>query len=108
MHLFAPGTATMTRPANPSGAGGCILFFFGGGWRLGTPEQFYPHCSDLAAARRFAASDFPLWTGLIPVDVENGAPIHLEAQTDRIVDVVLRIRPVPAQDVSGVITGNHP
>ena len=25
-----------------------IVFFFGGGWVGGTPQQFYPHCQDLA------------------------------------------------------------
>jgi hypothetical protein len=25
-----------------------IVFFFGGGWRAGTPSQFFPHCEYLA------------------------------------------------------------
>ena len=38
LHLFSPsGRGTGSRlPA--------IVFFFGGGWTGGTPEQFFPHC----------------------------------------------------------------
>lgn len=41
MHIFEPeGTGTEPRPA--------IVFYFGGGWNGGSPEQFYPHCRYLA------------------------------------------------------------
>jgi acetyl esterase/lipase len=33
-----------------------IVFFFGGGWRGGTPEQFAPHCEHLAARGMVALS----------------------------------------------------
>lgn len=42
MELFSPrGALTSLRPA--------ILFFHGGGWELGTPEQFFPQCRFFAA-----------------------------------------------------------
>lgn len=42
LHVFKPKgwTAADQRPA--------IVFFFGGGWVSGKPQQFYPHCQDLA------------------------------------------------------------
>jgi acetyl esterase len=33
-----------------------IVFFFGGGWTGGTPEQFYPHCKYLASRGMVAMS----------------------------------------------------
>jgi acetyl esterase/lipase len=33
-----------------------IVFFFGGGWRAGTPEQFFPHCRHLASRGMVAIS----------------------------------------------------
>jgi len=43
MHIFRPvdWEAADSRPA--------IVFFFGGGWVGGAPEQFYPHCRYLAS-----------------------------------------------------------
>ncbi len=43
LHLFEPPDLRSTdkRPA--------IVFFFGGGWRSGSPAQFYPHCDYLAS-----------------------------------------------------------
>lgn len=36
-----------------------ILFFFGGGWRNGSPEKFYPHCAYLASRGMVAvAADY--------------------------------------------------
>ncbi|MGY8767744.1 MAG: alpha/beta hydrolase fold domain-containing protein, partial [Pirellulales bacterium] len=42
MHIFEPQghKSSDSRPA--------IVFFFGGGWRGGTPTQFYTHCKHLA------------------------------------------------------------
>lgn len=42
LHIFKPKgwSADDKRPA--------IVFFFGGGWISGTPQQFYPHSRDLA------------------------------------------------------------
>lgn len=50
LHVFKPEgwTADDKRPA--------IVFFFGGGWVGGSPEQFYPHCEDLAKAGLVAIS----------------------------------------------------
>ncbi len=43
MHIFEPDLRSdMQIPA-------AIVFFFGGGWVGGTPEQFYPHCKYLAS-----------------------------------------------------------
>jgi acetyl esterase len=43
LHLFYP-------PAQvPADRRPCIVFFFGGGWVSGSPEQFYPQCRYLAA-----------------------------------------------------------
>ena len=43
LHIFGPvnGSAGKLNPA--------IIFFFGGGWTLGTPIQFYPECAHFAA-----------------------------------------------------------
>jgi acetyl esterase len=43
MYIFEPGDhkATDSRPA--------IVFFFGGGWTGGSPQQFYPQCKYLAS-----------------------------------------------------------
>jgi acetyl esterase/lipase len=42
-YIFQPDTEIHkgSRPA--------IVFFFGGGWRKGTPKQFFPHCEYLAS-----------------------------------------------------------
>lgn len=50
IHVFSPPgwTAADTRPA--------IVFFFGGGWRKGSPAQFYPHCRYLASRGMVAMS----------------------------------------------------
>jgi acetyl esterase len=41
LHVFEPPKSDdVKRPA--------IVFFFGGGWNGGTPNQFYPHCAHLA------------------------------------------------------------
>ena len=41
---------TIVRPAGSDPASGrpCVLFFHGGGWRRGTPQQFLPYCRLLA------------------------------------------------------------
>jgi acetyl esterase/lipase len=43
LHVFYPDNHRLsdTRPA--------IVFFFGGGWNGGSPNQFYPHCEYLAS-----------------------------------------------------------
>lgn len=42
LHIFAPtNSASKPRPA--------IVFFFGGGWSVGTPVQFYSECAHFAA-----------------------------------------------------------
>ncbi|MBK1830094.1 alpha/beta hydrolase fold domain-containing protein [Verrucomicrobiaceae bacterium R5-34] len=43
LHIFNPKDhkATDQKPA--------IVFFFGGGWKGGKPQQFYPHCEYLAS-----------------------------------------------------------
>lgn len=50
MHIFDSrnGAKGARRPA--------IVFFFGGGWRKGTPAQFYPHCRYLATRGMVAAA----------------------------------------------------
>ncbi len=50
MHLFFPAGQV---PGTPVPG---IVFFFGGGWLRGTPEQFYPHCRYLAERGMVAAS----------------------------------------------------
>jgi acetyl esterase/lipase len=40
----------------PKGRRPAIVFFFGGGWRAGRPEQFYPHCAYLASRGMVAVS----------------------------------------------------
>lgn len=50
LHVFEPERAKPTDPRP------CILFFFGGGWRAGTPAQFYPHCRYLATRGLVAMS----------------------------------------------------
>lgn len=49
-YIFEPAghTSSDQRPA--------IVFFFGGGWRAGTPGQFLPHCQHLAARGMVAIS----------------------------------------------------
>ena len=50
LHVFKPEgwSAEDQRPA--------AVFFFGGGWVGGTPQQFYPHCRELAALGIVAVS----------------------------------------------------
>lgn len=50
LHVFRPdaGPSAPPRPA--------IVFFFGGGWRKGSPRQFYPHCAYLASRGMVAIS----------------------------------------------------
>ncbi len=50
LHIFTPEGHQVSdnRPA--------IVFFFGGGWTRGTPEQFYPHCRYLASRGMVAIS----------------------------------------------------
>jgi acetyl esterase/lipase len=49
LHVFKPsGPATAPRPA--------IVFFFGGGWKQGTPLQFYPECAWFASKGMVAIS----------------------------------------------------
>ena len=50
LHVFAPPDkpAPESRPA--------IVFFFGGGWKVGTPVQFYPECAHFAAEGLVAIS----------------------------------------------------
>ena len=43
LHIFEPA-GHQTTDRSP-----VAVFFFGGGWNGGTPQQFYPHCSHLAA-----------------------------------------------------------
>ena len=50
LHIFNPDNhnANDGRPA--------IIFFFGGGWRSGSPVQFFPHCKYLASRGMVAIS----------------------------------------------------
>lgn len=41
LHVFKPETTEASDTARGEGRP-CIIFFFGGGWRGGTPRQFYP------------------------------------------------------------------
>ncbi len=43
LHVFKPEALHDGPPR------AAIVFFFGGGWNQGTPEQFYPHCEHFAA-----------------------------------------------------------
>ena len=43
LHIFSPTNSSSAKP-RPA-----IVFFFGGGWSVGTPIQFYPECSHFAA-----------------------------------------------------------
>lgn len=47
IHIFEPDTSDQTA---------AIVFFFGGGWTGGTPQQFFPHCQYLADRGMLAAS----------------------------------------------------
>jgi acetyl esterase/lipase len=49
MHIFKPAV----RKPLPASA---IIFFFGGGWRNGTPAQFFPHCEYFASRGMVAFS----------------------------------------------------
>lgn len=49
LHLFRP-----TTPSHKPGP--AIVFFFGGGWKQGTPLQFYPECEHLASKGMVAIS----------------------------------------------------
>ena len=50
LHIFAP----TNRPQGTLRS--AIVFFFGGGWRFGTPLQFYPECAHFAAKGMVAIS----------------------------------------------------
>ena len=50
MHIFEPAYRDRDRPL------AAIVFFFGGGWNSGSPEQFFPHCRHLAEQGMFAAA----------------------------------------------------
>lgn len=39
IHRFDPPDTAQTRAGRPA-----LLFFHGGGWKSGSPSQFYPHC----------------------------------------------------------------
>lgn len=41
MHAFIPEVSTQS--------GKAVIFYFGGGWRVGSPEQFFPFCLALKA-----------------------------------------------------------
>ena len=41
MHVFAPEAEKQS--------GKAVIFYFGGGWRVGSPEQFFPFCLALKA-----------------------------------------------------------
>ena len=43
LHVFTPPLARPGDPPRPA-----VVFFFGGGWKAGTPLQFYPECAALA------------------------------------------------------------
>jgi len=46
----------------PSDRRPTIVFFFGGGWRSGTPRQFAPHCQYFASRGMVAiAADYRVW-----------------------------------------------
>lgn len=47
--------ADIFRPEGSS-TGGAIVFFHGGGWRNGSPDQFHPHCRHLASLGMLALS----------------------------------------------------
>ena len=50
LHVFLPeGHKTSDKRA-------AIIFFFGGGWKGGSPSQFYPHCAYLASRGMVAMS----------------------------------------------------
>lgn len=49
LHLFEPA-ASIARPLP------AMVFFFGGGWVGGRPQQFFPHCAYLAARGMLAVS----------------------------------------------------
>lgn len=50
LHVFYPEGKF---PNSPKSA---IVFFFGGGWKQGSPEQFYQHCQHLASKGMVAIS----------------------------------------------------
>lgn len=53
LHVFYPGG---TRPSADCKARPGIVFFFGGGWKGGSPSQFYEHCKYLASRGMVAMS----------------------------------------------------
>ena len=44
LHVFEPEASG----SDASAPRACIVFFFGGGWKSGSPKQFYPHCKYFA------------------------------------------------------------
>ncbi len=66
LHVFQPDSATV-KPAP------AVVYFFGGGWRFGTPIQFYRECARLAAR------------GMVAIAVDYR--IHATSQTTPIASV---------------------
>ena len=52
LHIFGPEGEGEKENQNKA----AIIFFFGGGWVGGTPEQFYPHCEHLSKKGMLAIS----------------------------------------------------
>ncbi|WPJ97520.1 alpha/beta hydrolase [Coraliomargarita algicola] len=50
LHVFLPPDHASTDQRT------AILFFFGGGWMIGNPSQFFPHCAYLASRGMVAVS----------------------------------------------------
>ena len=50
LHIFRPESPGSGKPAP------AIVFFFGGGWSVGTPIQFYPECAHFASKGLVAIS----------------------------------------------------
>jgi acetyl esterase/lipase len=50
LHVFTPPDH------KPSDKRAAIVFFFGGGWNVGSPSQFFPHCDYLASRGMLAMS----------------------------------------------------
>lgn len=50
LHIFTPDGHDINHP-KPA-----IVFFFGGGWKSGSPTQFYPHCEYLVSRGMVAIS----------------------------------------------------
>jgi len=44
LHVFLP----LNKPSHELEPSPAVVFFFGGSWKHGSPDQFYPHCRHLA------------------------------------------------------------